>query len=250
MISYVVNQTSSMYLKNKLPIPYKVLWALIIQVDFASYIHGASCRWYLKFKDKTTSLQFLGPACVFCSKFAFSHSWWLFLRAFVFHCLLVGLSSQREANPLLKVPCTRVWVACEPPAYRQDWPNLYCSIRQPLEFPVDAAPFAELPNTQILPDLAGFQHVCQLLGSEESLDDWEFLYAWVETAAAWLMWRQNPAPQFPVGNAVPAPCTCPIWAGRRAVREACLSWVGPESTSSRLEGTGLRLQLFFRFIST
>lgn len=108
---------------------------------------------------------------------------------------------------------------------------------QPLKFPINTVPFAELPNTQVLPDLASFQQVCQLLGSEHSLDHWEFLYAWIETAAVWLMQRQNPAPHFPVGNAVAAPCTCPIWAGRRAMREACLSWVGPESASSRLEET-------------
>lgn len=55
--------------------------------------------------------------------------------------------------------------------------------------PYKAAPFAKLPNTQILPDLARFQEVCQLLGSERSLDGWKFLYAWRERAAAWVTWR-------------------------------------------------------------
>lgn len=119
VISYIVNQTNSIYLKNKLPIPYKVLWA-------SQWIHAwASCRWYLKFKDETISLQFLvGASLCFLFYNCFSHSWWLFLRTFGFHCLWVGPSSQREADPPLKGPCTHVWVACEPPAHRQDQPNL------------------------------------------------------------------------------------------------------------------------------
>lgn len=97
-----------------------------------------------------------------------------------------------------------------------------------------AVPFAELPNTQILPDLARFQEICQLLGSERSLDGWKFLYAWLETAAAWLTWRQNPAPHFCMSNAAAAPCTQFTWAGRGAGGKGA----SPGSDRTRVSKTG------------
>lgn len=82
-------------------------------------------------------------------------------------------------------------------------------IRQPLEFPVKPL---RLWNCQIPRFHQTWPAFKKLLGSEHG----SYLYAWLETAAAWLMWRQNPVPDLCVRDAVAGPCTCLIWAGREA----------------------------------
>lgn len=132
------------------------------------------------------------------------------LNKLAFHYLLVGISSQKKASHLLKGPCTHVWLACEPPIplLLTGRINQICDAASGSHWNLcKAAQFAELPDTQILPDLSRFQEVCQLLESEHSLDGWKLLYAWLERAAAWLTWRQNPAHHFHMSNIVAAPCT-------------------------------------------
>lgn len=104
--------------------------------------------------------------------------------------------------------------------------------------PCKAAPFAELPNTQILPDLASFQEASEMLEWEHSLDGWEFLCAWLETAAAWLTWRQSVVPCFCVTSAMAAPCTPLIQAGKGAEGKRASRGLGQNQARQDWRGWG------------
>lgn len=147
--------------------------------------------------------------------------------------------SQEKVSCLLKGLHACVWVPCEPPGPAP------VGLAKPVEqhqaagrVPCKAAPLAELPNTQILPDPDSFQGASEMLESEHSLDGWEFLCAWLETAAAWLTWRQSTVPCFCVTSAVVAPCTPLIRAGKGAEGKRASRGLGQNQARQGWRGWG------------